>query len=87
MKQTITRIDSASPIVDRAGKMTDQYRLRSIQVEENGLLIGTGSPVGIVEAQQGRFYMDDTLPAPANILYIKHQADVAGDKTQGWIAI
>lgn len=87
MRKTITRIDSTYPIVDRNGRMTDQYRLRELQVEENGLIIGTGSPEGVVEAQQGTRYMDDTLPAPASILYIKHQADIGGDKTQGWVAI
>ena len=51
------------------------------------LIIDTGSPEGVIEAEQGARYMDDT-GTTGNILYIKRDADDgAGDKSKGWILI
>jgi len=61
-------------------------RLRLIQAELNGIWIGTGGPDGAIEAEQGQFYLDETGLVGA-VLFIKQLADVAGDKTLGWIAI
>ena len=50
------------------------------------LIVGTGSPEGAVEAFVGREYMDDAGTA-GSIKYIKRDADVAGDKSKGWILV
>jgi hypothetical protein len=49
-------------------------------------LIGTGSPEGVVEAQQGVEYMDET-GTTGSVKWIKQLADISGDKSQGWVAI
>lgn len=86
MRNTIARLDHSQPIVAKNGMATDHFRLFLLQVAERGLLIGTGSPDGVVEAQQGVFYMDDA-GAAGSVLWLKQLADVSGDKTDGWIAI
>jgi len=95
MRNTIAKIDPTYPIAQAVNDelltpaeclMTTQFRLFILQVQERGLLIGTGSPEGVVEAQQGVEYMDETGGVGA-VKYIKQSADIAGDRTRGWVAI
>ncbi len=87
MKQTITRFDSQVPLVlPQTGMASEAFNIWVRQVTERGLLIGTGTPEGYVEAQQGAEYMDETGIAGA-VKYIKQLADIAGDRTKGWVAI
>ena len=78
--------DPSRAIVKQDGTMHDAFRLFINQVSRESLIVGTGSPEGVVLAIQGQEYMDDAGIAGA-IKYIKRDADVAGDKTQGWILI
>ena len=82
----ITLLVPTIPIVKSDGTMESQFNLFMIEVQRLGLLIGTGSPEGVVEALQGQEYMDDAGTA-STIKYIKRDADIAGDKTKGWILI
>lgn len=66
--------------------MTQEMRTWVQIITQRSLIIGTGSPEGVVEAGQGSEYMDDAGVAGA-IKYIKRDADVGGDKTLGWILI
>lgn len=50
------------------------------------ILIGEGSPEGVVEAIQTQLYMD-TSGTAGSILYIKRDADIDGDRTMGWILV
>ena len=50
------------------------------------LIIGTGSPEGVIEATVGREYMDDTGLAGA-VKFIKQLPDIGGDRTKGWVAV
>ena len=88
MRNTITRLNASTPLLNPVtGLPFDQFRIFLLQVQERGLLIGTGSPEGVIEAEQGQEYMDDTGTA-GNIKYIKRDADDgAGDKSKGWILI
>lgn len=86
MRETITRINAVAPIVDNDGYPVQQFRTFILQVQERGLIIGTGSPEGVVEAEQGVEYMDTTGTAGA-IKYIKRDANIGGDKSQGWILV
>lgn len=78
--------DGSRAIVKEDGTMEDAFRTFTNQVALLGLIIGTGSPEGAVEALQGQEYMDDAGTASA-ILYIKRDPDIAGDKTKGWLLI
>ena len=87
MRSIITQLDPSYPIVNEESRTpTDQFRIFMLQSHLGSLLIGTGTPEGFVEAQQGRFYMDDTGPVGA-VLYIKQSADLLGDRTKGWVLI
>lgn len=87
MKSNIKYVDQSYPIVDvKSGVMKDHFRIFVLEVVRTGLLIDSGSPEGVVDAAQGRFYMDEDGLAGA-VLYIKQLPDIAGDRTSGWVAI
>lgn len=74
------------PIVDLDGKPTQDVRIFSEQVATLPLIVGTGSPEGVVEARQGRQYLNQTGGA-GTTLYVKQVDDIAGDRTTGWAGI
>ena len=82
----INQLNASNPITEK-GVMTQVMRVFTTQVTESGLLIGTGSPEGVVKANQGREYMDDAGTAGA-IKYIKRDPDDGlGDTSKGWILV
>ena len=87
MKRTISIYDPSIPLVwSQSGMANTFFNVWIKQVTDRGLLIGTGSPEGVIEAQQGVEYLDETGTAGA-VKYIKQSAAVAGDRTKGWVAI
>jgi len=83
----INQLNAANPITDEQGRMTQNMRVFTTQVTESGLLIGTGTPEGVVKANQGREYMDAAGTAGA-IKYIKRDPDDGlGDTSKGWILV
>ena len=74
------------PIVDGEGKQTQEFNTWALRVERDILLIGTGSPEGVVEATVGQQYMDNAGVA-GSILYVKRDPDIGGDTSQGWILV
>lgn len=82
----ITKINPTIPVVNKDGRAARQLEDFFIEVANTALIIGTGSPEGVVEAIQGREYMDDNGTAGA-IKYIKRDADVLGDRSKGWILV
>lgn len=82
----ISPISSNRPIVDDKGVMTGAFRLFVVQLQDNALIIGTGSPEGVVTAIQGVQYMDDAGTS-GSILYVKRDTDIAGDYSKGWILV
>jgi len=83
MRSTVVPIDPSFPIIQENKLPVDFFRLWILQVTEGGLLIGSGSPETVIEAQQGKCYMDED-GSTGNVFYIKQKADIAGDRTQGW---
>lgn len=82
----INTLFTDQPIVDENGKMTQVMRTQAAQVTEESLIIGSGSPEGVEEGNQGRRFMDEAGLA-GSIYFIKQVSDVGGDATQGWVAI
>lgn len=83
------RVDTLSrsvKVVDSNGRPTSELNLFSEAVAKLPIIIGNGSPEGSIEAEQSRLYMD-AAGAPGSILYIKRDADITGDKTQGWVIV
>ena len=73
-------------VVDKDGKATQPLSLFSEEVARMAVIIGTGSPEGIVEAIESQLYMD-RAGASGSILYIKQVNDITGDRRLGWIAV
>ena len=82
----ISQLAAAQPIVDERGIMSQAMRIHTQQSVYDSLRIGTGSPEGNLKGGQGQRYMDDSGTAGA-ILYIKRDADIGGDTSQGWILV
>ncbi len=74
------------PITDKDGIMSQIFRTWVQLVSNSTVIIGSGSPEGVVSANQGRQYMDSSGIAGA-ILYIKRDPDIGGDTKQGWILV
>jgi len=73
-------------IVDSVGMTATPMLIWMEQVTDLQIATGVGSPEGVFEALQTKIYMD-TAGITGAILYIKRDADIAGDKTKGWILI
>lgn len=83
----ITPLQRKLPIVDKEGKQSARFEDWQLQVSRLEVLVGTGSPEGVIEALQTRFYMDLSGTA-GSILYVKRDfSDVGGDTTKGWILV
>ncbi len=83
---SIPNPDSLMPITDSDGVMTDVFQIWVTRVTNLDLIIGTGSPEGVTIAEVGREYLDDAGLAGA-VKFIKQKADIAGDRSKGWVAI
>ena len=68
------------------GKLTERSWKLLRQLVQLQILTGSGSPEGVVEAKILTLYMD-TAGTAGNILYIKRDADISGDRSQGWILV
>ncbi|WP_372857615.1 hypothetical protein [Pseudoalteromonas sp.] len=89
----VTRLvqpSSDRPLLKDGGSPNVQFNSWLKTVSDRALIIGTGSPESVVEANQGAIYMDDSGIAGA-ILYIKRDADdglgPVPDKTKGWVLV
>jgi hypothetical protein len=82
----ITQPDADTQIVTPDGRMTDEFQRFINQITQLDLIVGTGSPEGVIEATVGREYLDDAGAAGA-VKYIKQLADIGGDRAQGWVAV
>ena len=80
----VEEISFDRPIVEGDGSLTLQSRSSFRQLFDRQLIIGSGSPEGVVEAGQGSSYMDEDS-ALGSIFYIKQKdADGSGDKSNEW---
>ena len=81
-----TKLQAAQPIVEPNLTMTQTFRTWTIEVTRSLLHVGTGSPEGVVEAPQYSLYLDEATPA-SPVQYRKMLSEVAGDRSQGWVAL
>ena len=68
------------------GKLTERAWKLLRQLVQLQILTGSGSPEGVIEAKVTTLYMN-TSGTAGNILYIKRDADISGDRSQGWILV
>ena len=86
MAVSITPPDANRTILNEDGTMEQSFRSWAYGVTRLSLIIGTGSPEGVVSALQGSQYMNDAGTAGA-IQYIKRDDNIGGDTSQGWILV
>jgi len=73
-------------IVDIDGLATDELNDFFEIITDYALIIGTGSPEGVITAPQGASYMNDAGTA-GNLMWRKRDNDDGlGDASKGWIA-
>lgn len=82
----ITPLQRKIEIVDENGKMTGRFPDWQEGVSRLEVLVGTGSPEGVVEAIEGREYRDRTGPVGAR-KYVKNVSGIGVDKSLGWVTI
>ena len=85
MAVKITELSDNRPIVEEDGTLTIQSREFFRTITDRSLIIGTGSPEGVVSAVQGADYMNEAGASGA-IRWSKRDADILGDDKLGWIA-
>lgn len=73
-------------IVDENGNMTPSFLTWINQVINFDPILGTGSPEGVIKAEQGRWYAD-TSAGTGSMIYFKRDGDIGKDPTQGWILV
>ena len=76
-------LNAEQPIVDSNGLMNRQMRVFQNKVATFDFFVGSGSPEGVVSAEVGRRYIDQT-GAPGSVQYVKQLSDIGGDPTLGW---
>lgn len=86
MRRTITTLRPSMPLTDDSGVGTFPFQNFLSEVARNALMIDSGSPEGVVAAQQGAFYMDANGTTGA-VLYVKRLDDIGGDTSKGWTAV
>lgn len=80
----VQEISFDRPVVENDGALTLQSRTAFRQVFDRLLIIGSGSPEGVVEANQGASYMDEDA-AIGSIFYLKQKdADGLGNRANEW---
>jgi len=70
-------------IVNPDGTMTDQFRAWCQAITRLDIIIGSGSPEGVISAGVGRLYLDEDAAA-GSVLYIKRDSDLLLDPKDGW---
>lgn len=71
------------PIVDNAGFATLAFQQWVNQASLSIPIIGSGSPEGVVDAQQYKLYLDTSADA-GSIAYRKMLPSIGGDTSMGW---
>jgi len=83
----IAQPSSSRPLVKEDGSPSTQFNTWLKVITEQSVIIGNGSPEGVVPAPQASIYMDETGVTGA-ILYIKRDADDGlGDTSKGWVLV
>lgn len=81
-----TELTNTRPIVDKSGVLTQEARQFFNTLSSAPVLIGSGSPEGVIEANQGALYVDIDATT-GSILYVKKQGSISSDVSQGWVLV
>ena len=82
----VPELTAIRPIVQENGESSQEMRSWAQLLTDRALIVGTGTPETFIAALQGALYMDD-MGLDGNILYVKRDSNIFGDKTLGCIAV
>ncbi|MCK5616865.1 hypothetical protein KAR91_84165 [Candidatus Pacearchaeota archaeon] len=80
----IVPINANNGIVDSLGKITQTFRTWTNAVTRESVIVGEGSPEGIISASLHREYVDAN-GVTGTIKYIKMSSEIGGDTKKGWV--
>lgn len=86
MVKRITPVSPIRPLTNEYGNPSDELRTWVQIITDRALIVGSGSPNGVVQARQGATYLDEDALA-GSVFYIKQKSDVGGNVTLGWVLI
>jgi len=86
MPQTPLKLDVNRPLVDEEGLPDQIMRAWVVRVTNTMVIVGTGTPEGVVLAAQYSLYVDEAVPT-VPVQYRKMLPEIAGDRTQGWVVV
>ncbi len=72
-----------TPIVGESGRMQPVFKAWVREVTKLNPIIGTGTPEGVVTADQYSLYIDEAVPLTP-VEYRKMLPNIGGDDSQGW---
>lgn len=79
-------LNAGQPIISDNGTPSDAFRTWTLLASLEIPIYGTGSPEGVVVARLHQKYVD-TTGTTGSLEYRKMLPDIAGDKSQGWVAV
>lgn len=82
----VTQPSPVRPTVEENRLPTVEFNTWVQTITDRSLIIGTGTPEGVISASQGAEYMDDAGAAGAVRWVKRDNDDGLGDTTKGWIA-
>lgn len=86
MPQTQAKLNINQPLVDEGGMAEQVFREWVLRVVDTMVVVGTGTPEGVLEAPQYTLYVDEDTPL-VPVQYRKMLPEVGGDRTKGWATV
>ena len=86
MADNILTPTATRPILNEDLTATVEHSLWMQKVTDRSSIVGSGSPEGVVSAEQGASYIDETGISGA-VFFVKQLSDILGDKTKGWYQV
>ena len=86
MPQNQLKLSGTQSIVDDAGLPEQVFREWALRTANTMVIVGTGTPEGVLEAAQYTLYVDEAVPLTP-VQYRKMLPEVGGDRSKGWAVV
>lgn len=86
MPQNQLKLSVTQAITDDDGLPEQTFREWVLRVANNMVIVGTGTPEGVIEAAQYTLYVDEAVPLTP-VTYRKMLPEVTGDRSKGWATV
>ena len=86
MSQSPVKLNANQKIVNDDGTPTNVFLQYLLKVSESVVIVGTGSPEGVLEAPQYTLYVDESNPSTP-VTYRKMSPHIGGNRKNGWAVV